>query len=90
MSDRPEYTARLTSTPTEVEAAIVLSALEGNGIRAISSTVTSGLHAGAWGWVEVLVAEEDLPRAREVLEQVQRENAHIDWSQVDVGEAEEG
>lgn len=89
MSDQPHHTARLTSTPTEVEAAIVLAALEENGIRASSSKVTSGLHAGPWGWVEIMVAEEDLDRAEEVLDEVQRENAHMDWSQIDVGKPEE-
>jgi hypothetical protein len=36
----------------------------------------------------VYVAEQDLERAREILEKVQAENADIDWSQVDVGEPE--
>ncbi len=89
MTDQPEHTAKLTSTPTETEAAIVIAALEENGIRASSGEYTSGLRAGAWNWVDILVAEEDLPRAQEVLDQVQRENDHIDWKQVDVGEPEE-
>jgi hypothetical protein len=39
--------------------------------------------------VQVLVYDEDLARAREVLERVKLEHDHIDWSQVDVGEPEE-
>ena len=89
MARQPEHTAVLTSTPTETEAAIVIAALEENGIHASSDEYTSGLRAGAWNWVDILVAEEDLPRAKEVFEQVQRENDHIDWTNVDVGEPED-
>jgi hypothetical protein len=89
MPQHPEHTAVLTSTPTEIEAAIVVAALQENGIRAETDEYTSGLRAGAWNWVDVLVAEADLPRAKQILEQVQRENAHIDWSRVDVGKPEE-
>jgi hypothetical protein len=89
MSDRPEHTAILTSTPTESEAAIVLAALEENGIRASSEEYSSGLRAGAWNWVDILVAEDDLEKAKQVLAEVQRENDHIDWSQIDVGKPED-
>jgi len=88
MTDKPERTAVLTSVPSETEAAIVVAALEANGVLAETDEYTSGLRAGAWNWVQVLVAEDDLPRAREIFEEVQRENDHIDWSQVDVGEPE--
>jgi hypothetical protein len=84
-----ERTAVLTSAPSETEASIILEALEVNGIRAESDEYTSGLRAGPWNWVTILVAEEDLERAKEVLERVKEENAHIDWSQVDVGEPED-
>jgi Putative prokaryotic signal transducing protein len=89
MKDPHERTAVLTSTPTETEAAIVVAALEENGIRAETDEYTSGLRAGAWNWVNIMVAEDDLVRAKEIFEQVQRENDHINWSQVDVGEPEE-
>ena len=89
MSIQPEHTSLLTSTPTETEAAIVLAALDQNGIRASSDAVSSNLQAGPWNWVEIRVAEDDLPRAKELLEKVQRENAHIDWSQIDIGEPED-
>jgi hypothetical protein len=90
MSTNPnELTAHLTSTPTETEAAIVMAALEENGIRAGSDEYTSGFRAGPWNWVEIRVADEDLERAKEVLQRVQEENNHIDWSQVDVGEPED-
>ena len=84
-----ELTAHLTSAPSETEASIVVAALEENGIRASSDEYTSGLRAGAWNWVDIMVAEQDLERAKEVLADVQRENDHIDWSQVDVGPPED-
>jgi putative signal transducing protein len=83
-----ERTAKLTSVPSETEAAIVISALDENGIRAESDEYTSGLRAGPWNWVEILVDQKDLARAKEILAKVQEENDHIDWSQVDVGEPE--
>jgi Putative prokaryotic signal transducing protein len=88
MSNPNERTAVLTSVPSETEAAIVVAALEENGIRAETDEYTSGLRAGAWNWVSILVAENDLARAQEIFEQVQRENDQIDWSQIDVGEPE--
>ena len=45
--------------------------------------------ARAPGWVQVLVADEDLPRARVALEEIRRESDSIDWSQIDVGEPED-
>ncbi len=89
MSEQPKHTAKLTSAPTESEASILIAALQENGIQASSEEYSSGLRAGAWNWVGVLVAEDDLEKAKEVLEQVKSENDHIDWSQVDVGEPED-
>jgi hypothetical protein len=90
MQEEPnERTAVLTSVPSETEAAIVVAALGENGIRAETDEYTSGLRAGAWNWVSIMVAENDLARAQEIFEEVQRENDHIDWSQVDVGEPED-
>lgn len=84
-----ERTSALTSAPSETEAAIIIEALEIEGIRAESDEYTSGLRAGPWNWVTIMVAEEDLERAKKVLAKVKEENAHIDWSQVDVGEPED-
>jgi len=80
----------LTSAPLEVQAGIIVAALQENGIKAtMSGETTAGFRAEAPGWVQVLVAEEDLPRARAVLEELRRESKDIDWSQIDVGEAED-
>jgi hypothetical protein len=89
MNNPNEETSTLTRVPSETEAAIVIAALEDNGIKAESDEYTSGLRAGPWNWVDIMVATKDLARAQEVLAQVQQENADIDWSQVDVGESEE-
>ena len=87
--DPNEETSTLTRVPSETEAAIVIAALEDNGIKAESDEYTSGLRAGAWNWVDIMVATKDLASAKEVLAQVQEENDHIDWSQVDVGQPED-
>jgi hypothetical protein len=52
-----ELTALLTSAPSETEAAIVVAALEENGIRASSDEYTSGLRAGPWNWVNIMAVE---------------------------------
>lgn len=88
MSDPLEQTAKLTSVPSETEAAIVIAALADNGIRAESDEYTSGLRAGAWNWVDIMVPAQELAKAQEILAKVQEENDHINWSQVDVGQPE--
>jgi hypothetical protein len=81
---------RLTSVRNEMEAGIIVGALEAEGIKATMSGVyTTGFRAEAPGWVEVLVAEADVPRAQAVIEQVRSDRTDVDWSQVDVGEPEE-
>jgi len=82
--------ARLTSVRTEMEAGVIVSGLEVEGIKATMSGVyTTNFRAEAPGWVEILVSEDDLPRAQAVLDQIQRDNDQIDWSQVDVGQPED-
>jgi hypothetical protein len=89
MTDRPEHVVVLTSTPLEMQAGIIVAALAENGVRAtMSGQTTAGFRAEAPGWVQVLVAEEDLARARAVLDELSRESHDIDWSQIDVGEPE--
>ncbi len=41
------------------------------------------------GWVEVFVAEEEASRAKTILREVQSDHSDIDWSQVEVGDADE-
>jgi hypothetical protein len=90
MSDDDLQLERLTSVRNEMEAGIIVGALDAEGIKsAMSGVYTAGFRAEAPGWVEVLVTEADLARAQTILEQVRSERTDIDWSQVDVGEPED-
>jgi hypothetical protein len=90
MADHPEHIELLTSAPTEMHAGIIVAALDENGIKCTTSgEATAGMRAEAPGWVQILVAEEDLARGQAILDEVMREADDIDWSQVDVGQPED-
>ena len=90
MADLNENLARLTSVRTEMEGGVIVGGLENRGIKATMSGVyTTNFRAEAPGWVEILVAEHELAKAQKALVEIQEENDHIDWSQVDVGEPED-
>ncbi len=90
VADRADRIVRLTSTPLEAEAGIIVAALEQQGIKAtMTGEATAGFRAEAPGWVQVLVAEDDLARAANVLNEVREGQAAIDWDYVDVGEPAE-
>jgi hypothetical protein len=90
MADINENLARLTSVRTEMEGGVIVAGLEDRGIQATMSGVyTTNFRAEAPGWVEILVAEHDLARAQSALDEIKKENDHIDWSQVDVGQPED-
>jgi hypothetical protein len=74
-----------------MEAGVIVAALEENGIKAtLTGETTAGFRAEAPGWVQVLVAEEDLPRAHVILDEARQQRGNdVDWSTVDVGEPEE-
>lgn len=85
MSLAPENLKTLVTVPTEVEATVIVNELESEGIRARSvggfiADFREGIPAG----FSVIVAESDLPQAKEVLEQLRRHRGDVDWSQVDV------
>ncbi len=85
-----EHIAKLTSVPNEMEAGIIVGALEERGIKStMTGQFTSGFRAEAPGWVQILVAEDDLAAAQEILAEVKRGDDKVDWSQVDVGEPED-
>ncbi len=86
----PEHLRVLWETPNDAYAAIVAEALEGEGLEAVvSGGAAANFTVGVPGWVQVLVAEADLPVAQNTLAKLKDEMSHIDWSQVDVGEPEE-
>ncbi len=86
-----ENVVRLISVHTEMEAGIIVGALEEHEIRAaMAGVTTANFRAEAPGLVDILIAEHDLSRATQVLETLQTEQGAVDWSQVDVGEPEDG
>jgi hypothetical protein len=88
-SQHQDHIVPVTSVPNEVEAGIVIAALEDAGIKATMSGVyTAGFRAEAPGQVQILVHQADVERALQVLESADEEQQDIDWSQVDVGQPE--
>jgi hypothetical protein len=80
-----ENLSKLTTVMTEYEATAIVSALEAEGIRAKAvGTYTTGFKAEAPGGASVLVLETDLPRAQQILAELRKHGAGIDWSKVDV------
>jgi hypothetical protein len=81
--------ARVIQVNNAAEAAMIVNALTDAGIRAMATgEFTASFRAEAPGYVEVVVAKQDLGRALSVLRSLQAEAAEIDWSHVDVGEGE--
>jgi len=90
MAHDDERVVRLTSVRTELEAGVIVGGLEEHDIQATMSGIhTANFRAEAPGWVEVLVSEHDLPQAQAVLDEVRTAHQAVDWSQVDVGQADE-
>ena len=90
MASSPELIVAVTSAPNELEAGVIVSALEDAGIKATMSGVyTAGFRAEAPGQVQILVAQKDLARAQEIIREGQDDQEEVDWSQVDVGQPEE-
>jgi hypothetical protein len=72
----------LISFPNEVEAAAVVNALAEHGIHATATgAYTASFRAEAPGMVRVLVAEDNVSRAREILADIRQENADLDSDQ---------
>jgi hypothetical protein len=81
----------LTTVTNDFEASAIVSALEAEGIRARAvGGYTAGFRAEAPGGVSVIVAEPDLARAKQVLDELLKHGAEVDWSQVDVDKPDEG
>src|SRR5688500_2557435 len=72
MAEHSEHIAVVTTAPNEMEAGIIVAALEREGIKAtMSGAETSGFRVGVPGEVEILVAEKDLDRAQGFIEAAQ-------------------
>jgi len=89
MADDTNDLVVLTTTLTEFEGAVIVGALEEEGIQAVEDGgFISGFKAEAPGGVRVVVRQVDADRAREVLRQIRENEGRVDWSKVDVGEPE--
>jgi hypothetical protein len=74
MTDTNDPLELLTTKPNEMEAALVVNALENAGIRAIATGEhTSMFKAEAPGLVAVHVKASDLKRAQSVLSEFEQE-----------------
>ena len=72
MSDDPGRPVVLTSVPSEAQAAMIVAALEREGIKAhAQGSLTSGFRAEAPGNVQLLVRQADLARARTLLQAIE-------------------
>ena len=90
MSD-PHKTVKLTETLTEADAILICDALAEQGVRAVyNGDMVAGFRAEAPGMVRVLVRADEFDLAKRLLAEQGLENAKVDWSQVDVGDVEEG
>jgi hypothetical protein len=89
MSNGTSSITRLLSVTNEIEAAAIVAALGAHDIVArYDGAYTAGFQAEAPGMIQILVREEDLARATDVVEAFGDQAAVIDWSTVDCGDDE--
>jgi hypothetical protein len=87
MSERTDHVAVVTTAPTEMEAGIIVAALEREGIKAtMSGAATAGFRVGVPGEVEILVASEDEEAAQRVLAEAKSLEADEEFDEADEGE----
>lgn len=86
----PNSPTPVRTVPNELEAVAMIAALANHGIEALATGVyTSDFRAEAPGSVRVVVRNQDLRKAEQVLAQLETHPEPIDWSKVDVGTADE-
>lgn len=72
MPDDSNQPAVLMTTPTEAEAAMIVAALENQGVSAYAAGgLLSTLYPGASDGVQILVRQDDLEQAREALRSIE-------------------
>ncbi len=75
MSDDPNRVVVLTAAPTEAQGAMIVAALEAQGVQAqTTGALTSGFRAEAPGVVQVIVRYADLEQAQSVLRAIEKES----------------
>jgi hypothetical protein len=72
MAEHSKQIVVLTTAENEMEAGIIVAALEREGIKATASgAATADFRVGVPGDVEILVAAADLDRAQRVLDEAE-------------------
>jgi len=90
VSDDPNNPEIVRSVPAEAEAAAIVLYLKDRGIDAETmGGFTAGFRAESPGFVHVIVKEADLKRAQAAMQDIEKDQSSIDWSNVDVGEPED-
>lgn len=84
-----QKTTKLISVPHEYEAELVASALRDAGIESqVVGGVMADFRAECPGMVDVIVNEDDVLIATEIVQRLDESADNIDWDTVDVGEPE--
>jgi len=93
MADRPlhpEHVVVVATAPNELEAGVIVAALEEEGIKSsMTGAATAEFRVAVPADVQILVAQEDVARAKEVIRKGEDDEEDVDWSQVDVGQPED-
>ena len=88
MTIDPNTPELLTAVPTDLQAAVIVNALAERGVQAtVTGSYTSGFRAEAPGWVSVVVRRMDLDLAKQTLAELKPSTSDVDWSEIDVDEA---
>lgn len=89
MQETDDHIVTLAFFPTEVEATMIADELRSEGIQSEPAGIlTAGFRAEAPGRVKVLVHAKDFEKAKALLDEYTKSRDEIDWSKVDLGEAE--
>ncbi len=76
----------LTVVADEIQATMLIAELAAAGIKAAScGNLTAGLRAEVPGGVHILVGDQDLEKAQELLKTINENIANLDWDKVDLG-----
>lgn len=90
MHENDDSVVTLAFFPSEIEATMLADELKREGIQAEpAGLLTAGFRAEAPGRVKVLVHKNDLEQAKALLDDYIASRDQIDWSQVDLGDAED-
>lgn len=91
MHEDDDSIVTLAFFPSEIEATMIADELKRAGVQAEpAGLLTAGFRAEAPGKVKVLVHGRDLEQAKALLDEYIQSRENIDWSQVDLGEPEDG